>query len=151
MQIKASFGADNELGEGAISMANTAEKGYKSTRYDSGIKTQMQTRKHTQRHTWSQRMSNHIAYALLTYTGLQIFFGMAAIKGDSPSILPYFALILLVVAVIPACRNFERRWENLANTSEPHWAGRFRKEALILWCAAFALPLAVVTIANILR
>lgn len=128
-------------------MAGTAEKSYKSVRYDANAKAHMPI--HIP--SWSQRMSNHIAYALLTYTGLQIFFGMAAIKGDSPSILPYFALVLLVAGVIPACRNFERRWENMANTSEPQWAGRFRKEAIMLWCAAFALPLAVVTIANILR
>lgn len=124
-------------------MAETAEKSYKPARYDATTKAQPQT--------WSQKMSNHIAYALLTYTGLQIFLGMSAIKGESYSILPYFALILLVAAVIPACRNFERRWENMANTIEPHWAGQFRKEALMLWCATIALPLAVVAVANILR
>lgn len=101
--------------------------------------------------TWSQKMSNHIAYALLTYTGLQIFFGMAAIKGDSLSILPYFALVLLVAAVIPMCRNFERRWENMANDRAAHHAAQFRREAVMLWVSAIILPMVVVAIANMLR
>ena len=37
-------------------------------------------------------MSDHVAYALLVYTGLQIFVTMGALKTEHGSILPYFAL-----------------------------------------------------------
>jgi hypothetical protein len=101
--------------------------------------------------TWSQKMSNHIAYALLTYTGLQIFVGMSAIKGDSRSILPYFALVALVALVIPACRNFERRWEHMANNDDMAYARLFRRDTILLWCAAIAFPFIVAGTAKILH
>ena len=50
---------------------------------------------------WRRKMSDHVAYALLVYTGLQIFVTMSALKIGSGSILPYFALIVLVAAIIP--------------------------------------------------
>ena len=62
---------------------------------------------------WRRRMSDNIAYALLVYTALQIFVTMEALRGQSQSLLPYLALIVLVAAIIPACRRFERRWERL--------------------------------------
>ena len=55
-------------------------------------------------------MSDHVAYALLVYTGLQIFMTVKALTAGMSSILPYMALIILVAAIIPACRWFERRW-----------------------------------------
>ena len=45
---------------------------------------------------WRSKMSDHVAYALLVYTGLQIFMTVNALKDGASSILPYFALILLV-------------------------------------------------------
>ena len=42
---------------------------------------------------WKRRMSDHVAYALLVYTGLQIFVTMGALKSEHGSILPYFALV----------------------------------------------------------
>ena len=44
-------------------------------------------------------MSDHIAYALLAYTGLQIFVTMGALNAKSGSLLPYFALVVLVAVV----------------------------------------------------
>ena len=64
---------------------------------------------------WRKRMSDHIAYGLLVYTGLQIFVTMGALKTGGESILPYFALVILVAAVIPVCRLFERRWDGLSD------------------------------------
>ena len=46
---------------------------------------------------WRKRMSDNIAYALLVYTALQIFMTMGALHGKGGSILPYFALVVLVV------------------------------------------------------
>ena len=61
---------------------------------------------------WRKRMSNHVAYALLTYTVLQIFVTMLALNTSNGSILPYFALIALVAAIIPGCRMFESLTHN---------------------------------------
>ena len=46
---------------------------------------------------WRRKMSDHVAYALLVYTGLQIWVTMGALKEGLGSVLPYFALIMLVV------------------------------------------------------
>lgn len=91
---------------------------------------------------WRKSMSDHVAYALLVYTGLQIFVTVHAMKEGSNSILPYFALIILVAGIIPACRWFERRWITLSDDegTDPAMAGAFRADALKLWALAIGLP-----------
>ncbi|MDE2405622.1 MAG: hypothetical protein KGM17_13220 [Sphingomonadales bacterium] len=91
---------------------------------------------------WRKRMSDNIAVALLVYTGLQIFVTMSALKGQGDSLLPYLALVLLVVAIIPSCRGFERRWNRLSDTqaADPELAGHFRRDRLVLWSLAIGLP-----------
>ena len=101
------------------------------------------------RRDWRKAMSDNIAYALLVYTGLQIFVTMQAIKGSSKgSVLPYLALIVLVAAIIPACRRLERRWENLtdAEAHDPALRPVFRRGQLLLWTMAIGLPF-VLTVA----
>ena len=94
---------------------------------------------------WRKRMSDNVAYALLTYTGLQIFVTMGQLKSGSGSILPYFALIVLVAAIIPGCRMFEKRWESLSSSeaANPELRDRFRRDQILLWICAIALPLAL--------
>ena len=94
---------------------------------------------------WTRRMSDHVAYALLVYTGLQIFVTMAALKGSHGSILPYFALIVLVAAIIPGCRLFEKRWEGLSDSdaANPELRDRYRKDQIVLWICAIGLPFAL--------
>lgn len=95
------------------------------------------------RRDWRKAMSDNIAYALLVYTGLQIFVTMQAVKGSSKgSVLPYLALIVLVAAIIPACRRLERRWEYLddADAHEPGLRHAFRRDQLLLWLLAVGLP-----------
>ncbi len=91
---------------------------------------------------WRKRMSDNVAYALLAYTTLQIFVTMQALKGEGGSILPYLVLVLLVGAIIPACRRFERRWMELPDTLafEPSLKGKFRRDQLVLWLLAIGLP-----------
>ncbi len=91
---------------------------------------------------WRKRMSDNIAYALLVYTGLQIFVTMGALKAAGPSMLPYVALCILVVAIIPACRRFERRWNRLsdAQAADPALARYFRRDRVLLWVLAIGLP-----------
>ena len=94
---------------------------------------------------WRRRMSDNVAYALLAYTGLQIFVTMGQLKNGSGSILPYFALIVLIAAIIPGCRLFEKRWEGLSDgeAANPELADRFRRDQIILWLSAIGLPFAL--------
>ena len=94
---------------------------------------------------WRRRMSDNIAYALLVYTGLQIFVTMGALKGNGASLLPYMALIVLVAAIIPACRRFERRWNRLsdAQAADPAFAPQYRRDRRALWIIAIGLPFAL--------
>lgn len=91
---------------------------------------------------WRRRMSDNIAYALLVYTGLQIFVTMNALKAEGGSLLPYLALIILVVAIIPACRRFERRWNRLSEEQahDMALASPFRRDQAMLWLIAIGLP-----------
>jgi hypothetical protein len=94
---------------------------------------------------WRKRMSDNIAYALLAYTGLQIYVTMGQLHSNTGSLLPYFTLVLLVVAIIPACRRFERRWARLSNDQaiDPAYAGQFRRDQVWLWAMALGLPFLV--------
>ena len=95
---------------------------------------------------WRKRMSDNIAYALLVYTGLQIYFTMQALHvGAGGSLLPYFALIVLVIAIIPACRLFERRWNRLSaeQAADPALTRYYRRDQLLVWLLAIGLPFLV--------
>ena len=94
---------------------------------------------------WRKRMSDNIAYALLVYTGLQIFVTMGALDKEGGSILPYFTLIVLVVAIIPACRRFEKRWNRLSDVqaADPEFGRFYRRDQIWLWAMAIGLPFVV--------
>jgi hypothetical protein len=94
---------------------------------------------------WRKKMSDNVAYALLIYTGLQIWVTMGTLKNGSGSVLPYFALIVLVAAIIPGCRLFEKRWDALSDgqAANPELRDRFRRDRLLLWLCAIGLPFAL--------
>ena len=94
---------------------------------------------------WRRKMSDNIAYALLVYTVLQIFVTMNALKSEGMSLLPYLALVVLVGAIIPACRRFERRWNRLSDdqAADPALARYYRRDRLALWLLAIGLPFAL--------
>ncbi|WP_120076437.1 hypothetical protein [Aurantiacibacter odishensis] len=91
---------------------------------------------------WRRRISDHVAYGLLIYTGLHIFLTMTQLKSGNGSLLPYLALVVLVAAIIPACRWFEMRWSDLpdAKAHDPALAPVFRREVALMWLAVFGLP-----------
>ncbi|MEL7318470.1 MAG: hypothetical protein AAFN04_07500 [Pseudomonadota bacterium] len=91
---------------------------------------------------WRRSMSDHVAYALLVYTGLQIFVTVKALAEGFSSILPYVALVILVAAIIPACRWFERRWTVLSDeeAADASLASDFRRDTIALWVLAIGLP-----------
>ena len=94
---------------------------------------------------WRKAMSDHVAYALLVYTGLQIFMTVKAMNEGASGLLPYAALIILVAGIIPACRWFEKRWSGLSDEQalNPDHAGAFRRDAAGLWLLAIGLPVAL--------
>lgn len=91
---------------------------------------------------WRKSMSDHVAYALLVYTGLQIFTTMGAMKATGMKLLALFALVVLVAAIIPACRWFEKRWSGLSDeqASSPDYAAAFKRDITGLWLMAIGLP-----------
>ena len=94
---------------------------------------------------WRKAMSDHVAYALLVYTALQIFLTVKALGEGFSSILPYFALVALVAAIIPLCRWFEKRWSYLSDeqAADEGYAAAFRRDTIGLWVMAICLPLAL--------
>lgn len=99
---------------------------------------------------WRRKISDHVAYALLVYTGLQIWVTMGALKtAAAGTLLPYFALIVLVAAIVPGCRLIERRWEHLSDSeaANPEFASAFRRDRLLIWIGAIGLPFLVTLIA----
>jgi len=91
---------------------------------------------------WRKRMSDNVAYALLVYTALQIFVTIHALRGEGASSLPMLALVVLVAAIIPWCRRFEKRWELIGDqaAADPALAPRFRRDQFTLWALAIGLP-----------
>lgn len=106
---------------------------------------QMAEKAHVRVVDWRRKMSDHIAYALLVYTALQIFVTMGALRSTGGSLLPYLALVILVIAIIPACRNFESRWNRLSDDQahDPTLAAAFRRDRMWLWLLAIGLPFAL--------
>jgi hypothetical protein len=101
---------------------------------------------------WRKRMSDNIAYALLVYTGLQIFVTTGALKSEGMTVLPYLALVVLVGAIIPACRRFECRWNRLTDeqAADPVLARYFRRDRLLLWALAIGLPFVITGVFRLL-
>ena len=91
---------------------------------------------------WRKAMSDHVAYGLLVYTALQIFVTVKALSEGSSTALPYLALIVLVVGIIPVCRWFEQRWADLDDTqaADPDYAPAFKRDVMTLWALAIGLP-----------
>lgn len=124
-------------------MTNAIEKRFEAARYNSMIAKTVAPET-----VWDRRVSNHVAYALLAYTGLQIFVVMGAIKGEGMSILPYLGLVALVGIVIPMCRRVEKRWQTLSRSerSEAELMQLFRGDRLGIWLFAIGFPFAFVAL-----
>ncbi len=124
-------------------MTNAIERRFEAARYNSTL-----VKSATPETVWDRRISNHVAYALLAYTGLQIFVVMGAIKGEGMSILPYLGLVVLVGLVIPLCRRVEKRWQTLSRSdaSEATLTAAFRSDRLGIWLFAIGFPFAFVAL-----
>jgi hypothetical protein len=91
---------------------------------------------------YRRSISDHVAYALLVYTALQIFFTVHALEEGASGAIPYIALIVLVGGIIPVLRWFEARWRDLddENATNPNYAPAFRRDIMALWALAIGLP-----------
>ncbi len=92
---------------------------------------------------WRRSISDHVAYALLVYTTLQIFFTVHALNEGASGLIPYVALIVLVAGIIPVWRWFESRWRDLddAEAANPAHTAAFRRDIMAIWALAVGLPL----------
>jgi hypothetical protein len=97
---------------------------------------------------WDKKMSNNCAFALLTYTLLQIFVVMGSLETKGMSVAPYFGLLLLVAIIIPVCRKYEQRWQTMAKSGLTHQSitAKYRKDQIVLWVLALGLPFLFVAI-----
>ena len=95
---------------------------------------------------WCDKITDHVAWALLVYTGLLIFMVMGAISNDNMSILPYFSLFFLVGMVIPGCRSFEKRWAKMTKETPDslEFPALFRRDVITIWVLAIGLPFVIV-------
>lgn len=102
--------------------------------------------------SFQKKISDHIAFGLLVYTGLNIFVTMHAIKGAEGSILPYFGLVVLVAAIIPACLKLEHRWKAMeeGRENDESLRGAFNRDRILIWMGAIGLPFAVTAIYQML-
>jgi len=91
---------------------------------------------------WRKSMSDNVAYALVIYTALHIFATVSAMKETGLKSMALFALVILVVGIIPACRKFESRWRHLSDdeAADPSYAAAFRRDQIVLWLLALGLP-----------
>ena len=110
--------------------------------------TQVGTQRRAKPLDWRRAISDHVAYALLVYTTLQIFFTVHALNEGASGVLPYLALIVLVAGIIPVWRRFEARWSGLddGEAANPAYAGAFRRDITALWALAIGLPFALTLI-----
>ena len=92
------------------------------------------------RFSCAKRMSTHIAYALVVYTLLLIFIVSPELETKGMAIWPYLALVALVGAVIPLCRNIERRWQSLDANGSAELEGRLKFDEAKLWIGAIGIP-----------
>lgn len=94
---------------------------------------------------WRKSMSDNVAYALIVYTGLQIFLTVDAIKETGLRSLAMLCLIILIVAIIPACHKLDKRWRDLSegDAHDATLAGAYRRDQVLLWVMALGLPFAL--------
>lgn len=91
---------------------------------------------------YAKRINTHIAIALVVYTLLLIFIAMPALDSGA-SIIPFFMLVVLVMAIIPYFRSLDRRWQAYMNDNRVFdgLQSRFTKDRVKLWAATLAIPL----------
>jgi hypothetical protein len=100
--------------------------------------------------SFAKRMSDNIAWALITYTLLLIFLVTPTMETRGMSILPYFMLVVFVAIMVPFCRRIDRRWKVLdgSELSDSGLATRYAIDRTKLWIIAIGAPAALAFVFN---
>ena len=100
--------------------------------------------------SYSKRMSDHVAYALVIYTLLLIFLVTPTMETEGTSIFPYFLLVIFVAAVIPAAHGLEKRWQKLqaSDLGDGSLDTRFAVDRVKLWAAAIGIPVVITVVSS---
>lgn len=103
--------------------------------------------------TWTRRMTNNAASAILVYAVVQIVLTSALhVRGIGPAV-GYFGIAVLMGAAIPFARQLEARWRAFEATERSSRAveARFRRDRATLWTAAVLFPFAWIAFYLLLR
>lgn len=103
--------------------------------------------------SYSKRMSDNVAFALVVYTLMLIFIVTPSMESNGTSIFPYFMLVVFVGLVISPCHNLERRWQALQarDTGDGMLNSRFNLDRAILWIATIAVPVIIAAICHMIK
>lgn len=95
---------------------------------------------------YRRRISNHIAFGLVTFAMLQIF----VVASHGGLLLANLGVILVIAASIPGARSLERRWELLASGGLPSagLATRYRRDVLTIWMVDLLVPFLWIPLLN---
>lgn len=98
--------------------------------------------------SYSKRMSDNVAFALVIYTLMLIFVVTPSMESEGTSIFPYFMLVVFVGLVISPCHGLERRWQALQNNASGDGMldSRFNIDRAILWFGAIGIPVIIAAI-----
>jgi hypothetical protein len=98
--------------------------------------------------SYSSKISDHVAIALMVYTLLAIFVVAPAIEGKGAAIWPYFFLVVLVAAAIPPFRRIDERWQMLSKSelSNSGLETRYTIDRIKLWIIAIGVPFALAAV-----
>ena len=103
--------------------------------------------------TWTRRMTNNAAMAVIVYALLQIVLtSLLGARGLGP-IAGLLGIAILMGAVIPFARQLEIRWRafEASETSGRAVEARFRRDRTHLWAGALLLPFAWIALYLLLR
>ena len=95
---------------------------------------------------YCRRISNHMAFGLVTFAMLQIFI----VASNGGGLLANLGIILVIAIFIPGAHSMERRWERLARGGLPS-AGlttRYRKDVLKIWTVDLIVPFLWIPLLN---
>ncbi|MEQ1510370.1 MAG: hypothetical protein ABL909_08245 [Sphingopyxis sp.] len=90
----------------------------------------------------ARAMTLHASLAVLAFAAIQLWGVVALADQPGGRILPFLALLFLLLAAVPFARHIERRWHGLASSALPSAGleGRFRRDRGRLWRMALLVP-----------
>ncbi len=102
--------------------------------------------------SYTKRISDNIAYALIVYTMMLIFLVAGAIKTSGTSVMPYIMLMLFVAVVIPLARKLEKKWEMLdqSELSDSSLNRRYNIDRVKLWIGTLVFPLFLMGVCTVI-